>query len=138
MIPEREVGLCSEGSERVRHDREMRAEAANRAVPTTPGLCCPGCGFVPSCWPQARTLRADLGVVWLVSANGGLRESRFCRACAPPELVGEIACAVCADGPLLAGEFTEDSLSTWLTERGWQARGDSRDRWLCPRCTPLI
>jgi hypothetical protein len=122
----------------MRHDRTGSAGAASCSERTRSALCCPSCGFVPSRGPQARALRADLGVLWLISNDDGLRESRFCQACAPPDLAGEIACVVCADGPLLVGEFSAQSLSAWLTERGWHARGDSRDHWLCPRCTPLI
>jgi hypothetical protein len=127
-----------ERPEAMRHDQTMSAGVPSCSAATSSGLCCPACGFVPSCGPQARALRADLGVVWLISKNDDMQESRFCQACAPRDLAGEIACVVCADGPLLAAEFSQQVLSAWLTERGWHTRGDSRDHWLCPRCAPLI
>jgi hypothetical protein len=121
----------------MQHRRESDTGATSRTQSADTTLRCPGCGFAPSGWSQARTLQADLTIVWLTAENGGARESRFCRACAP-HLSGEIGCAVCADGPLLAGEFSDAMLSGWLTERGWHRNGDHREGWLCPHCAPLI
>jgi hypothetical protein len=72
----------------------------------------------------------------LVPADGGaVRVARYCRECAPTGTVGEIECAGCGDGPLLAGELADADLLTgaaidaWLSESGWRPVGP----W-CPEC----
>src|ERR1700730_16401973 len=90
----------------------------------------------PTTEAQAHQLRADLSVAWLLAGPGGVVERRFCRACAPSGLVGEVRCRYCADGPLLTGELacadaaTDPGMSEWLRAQGW--RVDSL--LTCPRC----
>jgi hypothetical protein len=93
---------------------------------------CFGCGAPPRGPAQA----ADLATPWLVPAEGGaVGVARYCRACAPTGTVGEIECAGCGDGPLLAEELADTDLLTgaavdaWLTETGWRPAGP----W-CPDC----
>jgi hypothetical protein len=93
---------------------------------------CFGCGAPPRDPSQA----ADLATAWLLPAEGGMvREARYCCACAPTGLVGEIECAGCGDGPLLAGELADADLlagaaiDAWLSQSGWRPVGP----W-CPDC----
>lgn len=66
-----------------------------------------------------------------------MRSVRYCRTCAPSGQVGEIECAVCGDGPLLAEDLAADDLlagaavDEWLMSTGWRPAGP----W-CPKCNP--
>ena len=97
---------------------------------------CFGCGAPPRDPSQA----ADLATPWLVpAADGSVRIARYCAACAPGGTVGEIECAGCGDGPLLAGELAEADLLTgavidaWLAASGWRPVGP----W-CPDCDSAV
>lgn len=51
-------------------------------------------------------MRQDLGTVWLiVDTTGTVRAAWCCRACAPRGRVTDVACPICGDGPLVAGEL---------------------------------
>jgi hypothetical protein len=71
---------------------------------------------------------------------------RYCRACAPSGPVTDVACVVCGDGPLLAGELAGvgawGTVSAWLGEQGWRRGsggvGDSDEPLLCPRCALVL
>lgn len=99
------------------------------------GGTCPCCGSRAASLGEASRLGADLGVLWLVERHGDLRPRRFCVACAPRGPVTDIVCAVCGDGPLVAGELTDpahrERVWWWLRARGWRSRP-----WpMCPSCT---
>lgn len=113
----------------------VQATAANEAHARgggARGARCSGCGLVPTNVTEA----ADLATPWLLPGPGTAPVAgRFCRACAPPGRVEEIACARCGDGPLLARELTHLNLEvtaaidTWLTDAGWRLVGP-----VCPSC----
>ena len=97
---------------------------------------------VRQCWtcggaPSDPAARADLDTLWLIAdPDGALATRRFCQGCAPVGPVDGIECAVCGDGPLLAGELVTPDLidsaaiDTWLRETGWLPSGPC-----CPKCT---
>lgn len=66
---------------------------------------------------------------------GRVLERRHCAGCQPHELVAGVECALCADGPMLAGELAarESGLAgpvlAWLEGHGWTDR-----RGLGPVC----
>lgn len=95
---------------------------------------CFGCSAPPRDPSEA----ADLATPWLTrDADGTVRAVRYCRTCAPSGQVGEIECAICGDGPLLAENLaTGDLLASaavdeWLISTGWSPAGP----W-CPLCDP--
>ncbi len=99
-------------------------------------------------------LADELATTWLLVESGRAGETvvvrRFCRACVPAGPVAEVACAVCADGPLLAGELANGPgrrrADAWLVGQGWHS-GDTAGGTaggtvgdgvvLCPRCAPV-
>jgi hypothetical protein len=96
-------------------------------------------------------LRQDLATIWLLPADGpdaGVVARRYCRACAPSGPVTDVACAVCTDGPLLAGELAAAGgarhpvVSAWLGEQGWRrgsgAVGEGDGPLVCRRCAPVL
>ena len=90
---------------------------------------CDGCRQLP----RHPGERADLTIVWILEGSSGPEFGHFCRRCAPAGPFGDLICARCGDGPLLAGEIVErpqhaDSL---LTTAGWQLAGPT-----CPECAP--
>jgi hypothetical protein len=94
--------------------------------PSTPsGRVCPGCGQRSSSVEAAARLRAELAVRWLVVEAGGLVSRGFCRGCVPSGPYGEVVCAYCGDGPLLAGALAgadpavDPAVVGWLTTEGW-------------------
>ena len=98
-------------------------------------------------------LAEELATTWLLVegglAGGTVLARRFCRACAPAGPVAEVACAVCADGPLLSGELAtgaaREVLEGWLVGQGWRSDtaldtvGGTAGAGvvLCPRCAPV-
>jgi hypothetical protein len=91
-------------------------------------------------------LAEELATTWLFVEGGRAGDTVvvrwFCRACVPAGPVAELACAVCADGPLLAGELAigtaRQVVEEWLIGQGWRSRGPSGDGVvLCPRCAPV-
>lgn len=94
-------------------------------------------------------LADELATTWLLVEGGRVGETvvarRFCRACVSGGPVTEVACAVCADGPLLAGELATGTgrrrAGEWLVGQGW--RSDTAGGTvgegvvLCPRCVPV-
>lgn len=100
----------------------------------TRALACCVCGAAP----RDPSAAADLATPWLLrDPDGAVVARRYCRGCAPRGPVGEIACVMCGDGPLLAGELAGDDLLTgaavddWLLSSGWRPAGP----W-CPDCDP--
>ena len=101
---------------------------------------CPGCGHEPRTREEATTQRADLAVTWLSTEPGRpgqVLPRRHCRRCQPHAPVVDIACAVCGDGPILAGNLATattdagappESVQHWLAADGWQLTPDL----LCP------
>jgi DNA invertase Pin-like site-specific DNA recombinase len=93
---------------------------------------CPSCGNEPTTRAEAAHQRADLAVSWLYrdpSAAVGIVARNHCRSCQPDEPAVDIACAVCEDGPILAGELAAGTGSSnllsppvqqWLTVAGWR------------------
>jgi hypothetical protein len=107
---------------------------------------CPGCGRRPGSVVQRRVLAEELATTWLLvegSPVGGTVVVRsFCRACVPAGPVTEVACEVCADGPLLAGELATGTarpvVEEWLVGQGWRRRATAGDGVvLCPGCAPV-
>jgi hypothetical protein len=83
----------------------------------------------------------ELNVVWLVARSAtdvGVR--RFCRRCAPSASAEDVACAICADGPVLAQDVIvvagEEAVVSWLNMQGWRSSADRCGLrvLLCPRC----
>lgn len=114
---------------------------------------CPGCGRRPGSVVERRVLADELATTWLL-VEGGLAGGAmvvvrsFCRACVPAGPVAEVACAMCADGPLLAGELATGAarqvVEEWLIGQGWCSSGTAGAGAaagvvvLCPRCAPVV
>ncbi|NLE82027.1 MAG: recombinase family protein [Rhodococcus sp.] len=101
---------------------------------------CPSCGHEPATRSEAAHQRADLAVTWLYrdpAVPGETIARHHCRSCQPEEPAVDVACTVCGDGPILAGELAagtdiNDALphpvQRWLTDAGWQ----TNPTLLCP------
>jgi len=101
---------------------------------------CPGCGHEPTTREEATTQRADLAVTWLrtdPNRPGRLLPRQHCRHCQPHGPVVDIACAVCGDGPILAGDLATaatdagtppEPVQQWLAADGWRLTPEL----LCP------
>jgi hypothetical protein len=112
-----------------------------RRRPEDPPESCPNCGREPGSRREAITLAQELAVVWLVAESGaGVSARRFCRACAPSASPGDVACDVCADGPVLSQDVialtSENAVVRWLNTQGWRRSANQRGDGvlLCPRC----
>ena len=94
--------------------------------------------------PLATTQRADLAVTWLCSdpaRPGQVLTRRHCRRCQPHGPVLDLACAMCGDGPILAGALATAAIDAgpppkpvqqWLAADGWQLTPEL----LCPDHIP--
>lgn len=112
--------------------------------PSALSACCSGCGARGG----DRAAVADLEVTWLLpdptSALDAIATGRFCRACRPRGDVGELACAACGDGPLLAGALAQADLvgsaaiDTWLAATGWSLALTGRAGPWCPACAAMV
>ena len=101
---------------------------------------CPSCGYEPSTRAEAAHQRADLAVIWLhphPDDRGSAVARSHCHHCEPAPPAFDIACTVCGDGPILAGEFAQttqgsgsfpDAVQQWLTVSGWTVLPELR----CP------
>ncbi len=101
---------------------------------------CPNCGHEPRTREEATTQRADLAVTWLSTdphRPEQLLPGQHCRHCQPHHPVVDIACVVCGDGPILAGDlaaaatdagYPPKPVQHWLAADGWQLAPDL----LCP------
>lgn len=91
---------------------------------------CPSCGNEPTAARERVRHRQDLAMTWLYPDPhhpGRVLQRRHCAACQPHQQVASIECALCADGPMLAGQLAQpnadaDPVQTWLTTHGWQNR----------------
>lgn len=115
----------------------VNAVAAVR-VPRT----CPSCGYEPSTKAEAAHQRGDLAVIWLHPHTdnpldpGAVIARSHCRHCEPGPPAFDVACTVCGDGPILAGDFAQtarsgtlpDPVQQWLTASGWAVLPELR----CP------
>jgi len=119
--------------------RATDGHTLTHASPRT-SRACPGCGHEPRTREEATTQRSDLAVSWLCTdpgRPGQLLTRRHCRRCQPHGPVVDIACVVCVDGPILAGDLATAAIDTstppepvqqWLAADGWQLTPDL----LCP------
>ena len=107
---------------------------------------CPGCGHRPGSVVERRVLAEELATTWLLFVGGRVGGTvvvrSFCRACVPGGPVAEVACAVCADGTLPAGELatgaTRRVVEEWLVGQGWRCSGTaSVGVVLGLRCAPV-
>lgn len=97
---------------------------------------CPCCGYRASNRFERAILNQDLKHTWLYAAadGPGVVERQHCGRCQPHVGIGMVSCAVCEDGPMLAGGLTKDRVIDWLTAQGWiQLPGDGVEKLLCPR-----
>lgn len=91
---------------------------------------CPSCGNEPAQARERMRHRQDLAMTWLYPDPhdpGRVLERRHCAACQPHDLVAGVECALCADGPMLAGLLAErgadaDPVRSWLATHGWRNR----------------
>lgn len=121
----------------------MAAVAFHRSSPAP--RSCPGCGRRPGSVVERWVLADELATTWLLVEGGRVGETvvarRFCRACVLGGPVAEVACAVCADGPLLAGELATGTgrcrADAWLLGQGWRSDTAAEGVVLCPRCVPV-
>jgi hypothetical protein len=112
------------------------AEPRRELATTTATARCPSCGNAPT-HPRERVRhRLDLAMTWLYPdprRPGRLLERRHCAACQPHDHVSGVECALCADGPMLAGGLAEhgtdhraepgaDPVRAWLVTHGWRER----------------
>ncbi|WNF44415.1 recombinase family protein [Rhodococcus sp. SG20037] len=110
---------------------------------------CPSCGYEPSTRAEAAHQRGDLAVIWLHPHTdnppdpGAVLARSHCHQCEPGPPAVDVACTVCGDGPILAGDFARTARSgtlpelvqQWLTASGWavpaaQLAGKTRSHWL--------
>ncbi|MDV6278258.1 recombinase family protein [Rhodococcus erythropolis] len=115
---------------------ELEHPAPTRKSPRT----CPNCGHEPTTRAEAAHQRADLTLTWLhrhPDTPGGIVAGHHCRRCQPADPATDIACIVCGDGPILAGELSTATAHTdslprpvhrWLTDAGWR----TNPTLLCP------
>lgn len=105
---------------------------------------CPSCGYEPSTRAEAAHQRADLAVIWLhphpdnPGDPGSAVARSHCHQCEPGPPAFDVACTVCGDGPILAGDFAQaaqrsggglpDPVQQWLTASGWSVLPELR----CP------
>lgn len=114
-------------------EAETPTTATSVEPPTTArrtARACPTCGHEPTTRAEAVNQRADLAVTWLhldPDEPGRVVARQHCRSCQPDEPAVDVACRVCGDGPILAGELAEkaagglpDPVLCWLAEAGWQ------------------
>jgi len=109
-----------------------------------PSRACPSCGHEPTTREEATTQRADLTLTWLGAdphRPGQLLPRQHCHHCQPHGPVVDIACAVCGDGPILAGALATAAtdagtppkpVQQWLAADGWQLTPEL----LCPDHIP--
>lgn len=99
---------------------------------------CPDCGHEPTTRPETVHQRADLEIVWLhrdPGDPGAIVSRRHCSRCQPAAAF-DVACAVCGEGPILAGTLADEantgrlpaSVLRWLTTTGWRTEPGLR----CP------
>jgi len=116
-------------------------DAHTRGPRITPkSRACPSCGHEPTTREEATTQRADLALTWLrtdPNRPGQLLPRQHCHHCQPHGPVVDIACTVCGDGPILAGDLATAAtdagtppkpVQQWLAADGWQLTPDL----LCP------
>lgn len=103
---------------------------------------CPSCGYEPSTRAEAAHQRGDLAVIWLhphtdnPAGPGAVLARSHCHQCEPGPPAFDVACTVCGDGPILAGDFAQsarsstlpDPVQQWLTASGWTVLPELR----CP------
>jgi len=111
--------------------RPTDGHTLTHASPRT-SRACPACGHEPRTREEATTQRADLAVTWLSTEPGRpgqVLTRRHCRRCQPHGPVVDIACAVCGDGPILAGDLATAAIDAstppepvqqCLSADGWQ------------------
>ncbi|MFC9553814.1 recombinase family protein [Rhodococcus sp. NPDC056960] len=109
--------------------------AADPPAPVLTPRTCPTCGHEPTTRAEAAHQRADLAVLWL-HPDPEQRETvisrQHCRHCEPGQPAFDVACAVCGDGPILAGRFAElaetgelaGPVRHWLAGAGWTITPD--------------
>lgn len=117
---------------------DARAGELEHPAPTRkPARSCPNCGHEPTTRAEAAHQRADLTLTWLYrdpDTPGEIVARHHCRSCQPADPATDIACAVCGDGPILAGELAISTnnlprpVQRWLTETGWR----TSPMLLCP------
>lgn len=104
---------------------------------------CPTCGSAPHSDAATERLREELQTIWwsLASADQ-LIKSRHCGQCQPHN-VYVVACLVCGDGPILAGQLAEATRDAGpqrspqvvideLTRTGWRwATTPYASGWVC-------
>ncbi|QXU51794.1 recombinase family protein [Rhodococcus sp. LW-XY12] len=117
-----------------------RVSAVEHPAPPrkTTSRACPSCGHEPATRSEAAHQRADLAVTWLYldpEDPDTIITRHHCRSCQPDDKAVDVACTICGDGPILAGEpgaGAEDGvpepIQRWLTEAGWQ----TTPTLLCP------
>ncbi len=125
------------------HAQKMVATPSPPAAPTSAhgaSRTCPSCGHDPTTRADATAQRADLAVTWLCAdpdRPGQILARRHCRRCQPHSPIADIACAVCEDGPILAGDLATAAtdagvppqpVQRWLAADGWQLT----PQLLCP------
>ncbi|MFI2750950.1 recombinase family protein [Kitasatospora sp. NPDC018623] len=116
--------------------------AAVPVVPARTSRICPSCGYEPSTRAEAAHQRGDLAVIWLhphtdnPADPAAVIARSHCHQCEPGPPAFDVACTVCGDGPILAGDFAQtarsgalpDPVQQWLTASGWAVLPELR----CP------
>lgn len=118
---------------------EVVPAADSVAAVRSPRIC-PSCGYEPSTRAEAAHQRADLAVIWLhphPEDPGSAVARSHCHQCEPAPPAFDVACTVCGDGPILAGDFAQtahsgdgfpDPVRQWLIASGWSVVPELR----CP------
>nr|WP_092805574.1 Hin recombinase [Rhodococcus globerulus] len=120
-------------------DAPEAVAAANSVAAVRSPRICPSCGYEPKPRAEAAHQRADLAVIWLHPHPGDLDSviaRSHCCHCEPAPPAFDVACTVCGDGPILAGDFAQpaqsgilpDAVQQWLTASGWTVLPELR----CP------
>lgn len=122
--------------------RSRGTASAVRQHPT-----CPSCRRQPHTSAEADQLREDLQTVWWSTALDNPAQivaTRHCSRCQPHE-VYVVACLMCGDGPILAGQLAKLTLDSdpqrlppvvvdQMTATGWRwGSGHRISGWVCCR-----
>ncbi|GAA1616422.1 hypothetical protein GCM10009789_83020 [Kribbella sancticallisti] len=122
-----------------------RRTGASRRLPSN----CPSCGWQADSAEDKKLLQDELLTEWWalgqVEPATMTTEQKYCGQCRP-STVYLVACGICRDGPLLAGELAAVAIASEpdlpvvvaeaLTDRGWRQLADVRGKgpgWVCCR-----
>ncbi|MDT2006878.1 hypothetical protein FXW78_24070 [Rhodococcus opacus] len=102
----------------------------------------PTCGNEPADASSLWSQRQDLTISWLEAdptRPGEIIEVRYCTKCQPHQHISYVDCALCDNGPILAGDLADElteldqvpePVRRWLLDHGWHDH--ARHGLICP------